>query len=71
MRRQPLKYDHDLHMLVEEPRPLNLNYLCFLRYLGENGKLEHELAGPVGGPVVTGAIEAIAMRSPDYSGKAS
>lgn len=58
-RRQPLKYDADLSMYVEsEPRPLNLNHLAFLRYLGETGRLEHELAGPCSGALVEQPVRA-------------
>jgi hypothetical protein len=64
-------YDGDLHMMIVPPQPVNLNYLCFLRYLGERGRLEHEIAGPVSGELVTEAIEQIAQKSPDYTGKAA
>jgi hypothetical protein len=66
-----LKYDHDLHMLIVPPQPINLSYLKFLRYLGERGRLEHEIAGPVSGELVTVCVEQVAMQSPDYSGKAA
>ena len=38
-------YDGDLHMLVEEPREANREYLLFLRWLAERGQLEHSVAG--------------------------
>lgn len=54
MSRRLGKYDPELAMFVaDEPRPLNLNHLEFLRYLGEQGQLEHRVEGPASGPLVT------------------
>lgn len=47
-----LAYDSALQMFVQEPRAVNLDRLAFLRWLGERGKLEHEIAGPPSGPLV-------------------
>lgn len=63
-----LPYDADLHMLIEPPKPINLNRLAFLRWLAEHGQLEHDIAGPAGGPLVEQSMPAPA---PDYTGKAS
>lgn len=47
-----LPYDGDTGMFVQQPRPLNLNWLAFLRWLGERHLLEHEIAGDPCGPLV-------------------
>lgn len=44
-------YDGDLQMFVQEPRPIQLHWLGFLRWLGERGLLEHEIAGKPAGPL--------------------
>jgi hypothetical protein len=49
----PANYDSDLHMLRETPQPIQLARLGFLRWLGEQDKLEHPVAGPPSGPLVT------------------
>ncbi len=38
-------YDHDLAMFREAPRPVSLAHLRFLRWLVEQGRLEHPPAG--------------------------
>lgn len=43
------RYDGDLQMFVESKREPNHEVLTFLRWLGENGKLEHPIAGPSSG----------------------
>ena len=43
-------YDPALQMFVERPREVSLAHLRFLRWLGEQGLLEHELFGPPAGP---------------------
>lgn len=45
----PKRYDNDLQMFIEAPREPNLGRLRFLRWLAERGRLEHEIAGAVGG----------------------
>ena len=45
------RYDSTLQMFVQEPRNLDLRRLTFLRWLGERGRLEHEIAGPSSGPL--------------------
>ncbi|MDP8923321.1 MAG: hypothetical protein M3O34_10660 [Chloroflexota bacterium] len=47
------RYDSTLQMFVQEPRDLDLRRLTFLRWLGERGRLEHEIAGPSSGPLLT------------------
>ena len=42
-------YDSALHMFVQEPRDADQKRLAFLRWLAENGRLEHEVAGPATG----------------------
>jgi hypothetical protein len=45
--RQP--YDQNLQMFVHQTREPDLSRLRFLRWLGEHGKLEHEVAGRADG----------------------
>jgi len=49
------RYDSTLQMFVQETRDLDLGRLTFLRWLGEQGRLEHDIAGPSSGPMLTGA----------------
>jgi hypothetical protein len=62
------KYDGTLQMFVEPTREVDLTSLRFLRWLGEQGKLEHELAGPSTGeyaaqPVASEAEVALPLAS--------
>jgi hypothetical protein len=43
------RYDSALQMFVEEPRDPDLRRLSFLRWLVENDRLEHRVAGPASG----------------------
>jgi hypothetical protein len=43
------QYDFGLNMFIEQPRPIDMVRLSFLRWLAEQGKLEHEVAGPPSG----------------------
>ncbi len=52
------QYDGILQMFVERPREPDFARLAFLRWLGEQGLLEHEVFGPPSGPFV----EAYASR---------
>ena len=45
-------YDANLQMFVEGPREPDFARLAFLRWLGEQGLLEHEVYGPPSGPFV-------------------
>jgi hypothetical protein len=45
-------YDGDLQMFREIARPVDMAYLRFLRWLVEQGRLEHAPAGPPSGPFV-------------------
>ncbi len=45
-------YDSTLQMFVQTPQPLDMSRLTFLRWLAENGRLEHRIAGPSSGPLV-------------------
>ena len=40
------RYDGTLQMFVDQPRDADARHLRFLRWLGERGALEHEVAGP-------------------------
>ncbi|HEY7066692.1 MAG TPA: hypothetical protein VII06_34810 [Chloroflexota bacterium] len=43
------RYDGNLEMFCDEPVGVNLEYLQFLRWLIEQGRLEHAVAGPASG----------------------
>lgn len=43
------QYDATLQMFVKEPLDAHASHLRFLRWLGEHGGLEHEVAGPPSG----------------------
>ena len=45
-------YDSTLQMFVQTPQPIDMIRLTFLRWLAENGRLEHRIAGPSSGPLV-------------------
>jgi hypothetical protein len=47
------RYDASLQMFVEDPREPNMTRLRFLRWLGEQQRLEHEVFGPPSGEFVT------------------
>lgn len=46
-------YDSALQMFVQTPRPVDMSRLSFLRWLAEHGRLEHRIAGPSSGDLVT------------------
>ena len=46
-------YDSTLQMFVQTPQPIDMSRLTFLRWLAENGRLEHRIAGPPSGPLVS------------------
>ena len=43
-------FDGELKMFRDQDRPVNLEALQFLRWLAEQGKLEHRPMGPSSGP---------------------
>ncbi|HLH24762.1 MAG TPA: hypothetical protein VK066_19750 [Chloroflexota bacterium] len=43
-------FDGDLKMFRDSERPVNFACLRFLRWLAEQGRLEHAVAGPSSGP---------------------
>jgi len=43
-------FDGELKMFRDADRPVNLASLRFLRWLAEQGRLEHAIAGPSSGP---------------------
>lgn len=45
-------YDSTLQMFVQKPQPIDMSRLSFMRWLAEQGKLEHPMAGPSSGPLV-------------------
>ncbi len=58
------RYDSTLQMFVQEPRDLDLRRLTFLRWLGERGRLEHDIAGPSSGPLHTSPIGGVRAKAP-------
>ncbi len=49
-------FDGDLKMFRESGGPVNLDRLRFLRWLVEQGRLEHLPAGPSSGPFAEGVL---------------
>ena len=45
------RYCTQTHMMVEDQKLVRLPHAKFLRWLAENGRLEHEPAGPPSGHV--------------------
>jgi len=45
-------YDSALQMFVQTPQPIDMSRLSFMRWLAEQGRLEHRVAGPSSGPLV-------------------
>ncbi len=45
-------YDGDLEMFREAPKTINVAHLEFLRWLSEQGRLEHKPLGPSSGDLV-------------------
>ena len=56
------RYDTSLQMFVEEPRPVDSGRLRFMRWLGEQGRLEHAVAGPPQGDL---ALAMVALHGKD------
>ena len=48
-------YDSALQMFVQTPQPIDMSRLSFMRWLAEQGRLEHFIAGPSSGPLVGGS----------------
>jgi len=46
-------YDSALQMFVQAPQPIDMGRLSFMRWLAEQGRLEHRIAGPSSGPLVS------------------
>jgi len=42
-------FDGTLQMFRDTPKPVNWAHLCFLRWLVEQGRLEHPVCGPPSG----------------------
>lgn len=51
-------YDSALQMFVQTPQPIDMSRLSFMRWLAEQGRLEHFIAGPSSGPLVGGTPAA-------------
>lgn len=59
-------YDSTLQMFVQTPRDVDVRRLAFMRWLAEQGRLEHAVAGPSSGTFrapteVVSAAEAVAV----------
>lgn len=61
-------YDATLQMFVEPEREIDFAKLQFMRWLGEQGRLEHPIAGP-SSDEIAGQIRGRTL-GPRYSGKA-
>jgi hypothetical protein len=55
------RYDGDLQMFSEQPGAVNVHHLQFLRWLIDQGRLEHSAAGPPSGPLVDAPAEEEAL----------
>lgn len=64
---QRSRYDPVVQMYVEPPREPRLEYLCFLRWLAERGRLEHEPVGPPTG-VYAHRLRAVSPFARAYPG---
>ena len=53
-------FDGELKMFRDSDASVNLAALRFLRWLAENGRLEHEIAGPSSGPFVEEPVTSAA-----------
>jgi hypothetical protein len=60
-------YDGDVQMFRETAKPVNLAHLRFLRWLIEQGRLEHLPAGPPSGPFVERGEEWVEALEPSLS----
>jgi hypothetical protein len=49
-------FDGDLQMFREVPKPVNLAHLEFLRWLIEQGRLDHPSVRPPHGEIVEAAV---------------
>ena len=54
-------FDGDLQMFRETPKPVDMARLRFLRWLIEQGRLEHWPAGPPSGPLAETPTEEILL----------
>jgi hypothetical protein len=50
-------FDGDLQMFRDMPQAVNLAQLRFQRWLIEQGRAEHPLAGPSAGELAAGSLE--------------
>ena len=55
-------YDSSLQMFVQTPRTVDMGRLTFLRWLAEQGRLEHHIAGPPSGPLT---VQQTSLTVPD------
>jgi hypothetical protein len=61
-------YDSALQMFVQTPRTVDMGRLTFMRWLAENGRLEHRIAGPSSGPLV---VQQDPLKVPDLPAAAA
>jgi hypothetical protein len=53
-------FDGELKMFRDGERPVNMGALRFLRWLAEQGRLEHGIAGPSSGPFAEEPLATVA-----------
>jgi hypothetical protein len=51
------RYDADLQMFADPPRDPGRTHLGFLRWLAEQGRLEHEAVGAPGGEYASDELD--------------
>lgn len=63
------RYDGELQMYVDSPHEVDMPTLLFQRWLVEEGRAEHGIAGSPSGPLVSPPAEG--EPSPAYTGRAA
>jgi hypothetical protein len=64
-------YDNDLKMFREPSKDANMGHLRFMRWLGEQGRLEHAVAGPPTGELAPVIKVETSLAIPDTLRQAS
>lgn len=57
-------FDGNIEMIVEQPAEVNLARLRFMRWLAEQGALEHSVAGPSSGDFAETPETSVAESTP-------
>jgi hypothetical protein len=58
------KFDGNIQMMVEQPSEVNMARLRFMRWLAEQGALEHSVAGPSSGEFADAAEPSVVEPTP-------